>query len=474
MRSRGRLAVLALVAASAVARPAAAYDFTVGLRTIGQGYQTRGFAANGANELLSRRRLTQYMDLVVFDIAPSRWRGDDGDRNLFYFDASLRFDTDFGGYMIGRPTGPNDIYELQQSQFDILYAFLGGRNVGGRVDFQLGRQIHFDLVDFFAFDGGGALVHLTRNFGVEVYGGTEVRGELPLSAPIYELDGTSPGSRDPATRPDQGSMIRPLVGAAVVGGSEGGPLTARLAYRRIWSATADWQPGDPDSGVNDEKLSLTANAAWRNRVYAAGGARFNLLLGEFDDEQLLVKLHTFARQWVTLEHVYLAPTFDGDSIWNVFSTGAYRDLRGVYEVGLGTEAKIYARGFVRFFTPRRAARRRQHGRDLAPRPRFLRARRLLGGRLRRAQDRRRRVGAARDPARVRGRGAADRIRVATGRDVERGDAPDNGGVSFGAQAGGRWQLGRGVKLHLLAEDNVGTYYKSQFRGLAVVEVDASL
>ena len=39
MRSRGRLAVLALVAASAVARPAAAYDFTVGLRTIGQGLQ---------------------------------------------------------------------------------------------------------------------------------------------------------------------------------------------------------------------------------------------------------------------------------------------------------------------------------------------------------------------------------------------------------------------------------------------------
>ena len=71
--------------------------------------------------------------------------------------------------MIGRPTGANDIRELQQSQLDILYAFLGGRNVGGRVDFQLGRQIHFDLVDFFAFDGGDALVRLTRNFGVEAF-----------------------------------------------------------------------------------------------------------------------------------------------------------------------------------------------------------------------------------------------------------------------------------------------------------------
>ena len=51
---------------------------------------------------------------------------------------------------------------------------------------------------------------------------------------------------------------------------------------------------------------------------------------------------------------------------------------------------------------------------------------------------------------------------------------NDAGVVFGAQAGGRWQLGQGVRLHLLAEDNVGTYYTSQFRGLAVVEVDASL
>jgi hypothetical protein len=31
-----------------------------------------------------------------------------------------------------------------------------------------------------------------------------------------------------------------------------------------------------------------------------------------------------------------------------------------------------------------------------------------------------------------------------------------------------------VRLHVLAEDNVGTYYLSQFRGLGVLEVDASL
>ena len=65
----------------------------------------RRYGADGNNELLSRRRLTQYIDLNVYDIAPVHLRGDYGDRNLLSFEASLRFDTDFGGYMMGRRTG---------------------------------------------------------------------------------------------------------------------------------------------------------------------------------------------------------------------------------------------------------------------------------------------------------------------------------------------------------------------------------
>jgi hypothetical protein len=475
VRSGGRLALLALVAGSATApRPAVAYDFAVSLRTIGQGYQVRRFAADGSNELLSRRRLTQYMDLAVFDLAPPRWRGDDGDRNLIYFDASLRFDSDFGGYMLGRPGGSDEIRELKQSQLDILYGFIGGRNVGGRVDFQLGRQIKFDLVDFYAFDGGDAVVHVTRYFAVEAFGGTEVRGELPLSAPIYELDGTSAGSRDPATRPGQASTWRPLVGAAVAGGRDGGPLTARLAYRRVWSATADRLPGEPESGVNAETVSLTAMAAWRNRVAFAGGLRLNLLLGEFDDEQTMVKVRTFSRQWVTLEHAYLAPNFDGDSIWNVFATGAYRDLRAIYEVGLGTEVKAYARGFVRFF----ADSGRSEGASLGATWRrgrgFVRADGYwddgYGGR-KAGVDASARL-TVRRSFELEGRITSYQWRAEQSSNAS--GTPVDAGVAFGAQAGGRWQLGQGVKLHVLAEDNVGTYYRSAFRGLAVVEVDASL
>ncbi|MDB4981050.1 MAG: hypothetical protein JWM82_1802, partial [Myxococcales bacterium] len=214
-------AIFAVLAAwSARAR---AYDFSLDLRTVGQGYQVRGYAPTGGNVLLSRRRLTQSLNLSVFNLEPERWHDDEPGapgKNVVYVDASLRFDTDFGGYMLGRPTGTDEIRELQQSQVDVLYAFVGGRRMGGRVDFQLGRQLHFDLVDFYAFDGASALVRATRVLAAEAFGGTEVRGEAPVASPLFELDGTSAGSRDPATRPEQASMLRPLAGAALVLGAD--------------------------------------------------------------------------------------------------------------------------------------------------------------------------------------------------------------------------------------------------------------
>ena len=488
--ARASALLVGLVMAAGGGARAFAYDFSIDLRTIGQGYQVRGFAPDGTNELLSRRRLTQYLDVNVFDIEPARWRGDEGGRNLIYFDASLRFDSDFGGYLTGRPTGVDEIRELQQNQVDVLFAFVGGRDVGGRLDFQLGRQIHFDMLDFFAYDGGDAVVHVRRGLALEAFAGTEVRGDLPLASPIYELDGTSAGSRDPATRPAQNSVLRPLVGAAVATGGEGRPWALRLAYRRVWSATADPLPGEPTSGVNDEKVGLTGNAAWRDRLVLAGGVRFNLLLGAFDDQQLTLRARLGRHQWATLDYSYLAPSFDGDSIWNVFATGPYRDLRASWEVGLSPEAKAYVRGFVRLFEGRDevADLGPYAGQDvgaLGPGGRVA-----LGGSLG-ASFRRGRTFLRGDGYADGGYGGLKVGSDVTGRFVM-GPAfdlegrltgylwrdnlnPNNdAGVVFGTQAGGRYLLGPGVRLHLLVEDNFGTFYSSQFRGLAVLEVAASI
>jgi hypothetical protein len=490
------LGLVILGSSAGLSTPARAYDFSIDLRTIGQGYQVRGFAPDGSNELLSRRRLTQYLDLSVADIGSEAWHGDDGARNVLTFEASLRFDSDFGGYLLGAPGAAAAIPELKQSELDILYAFLAGRNMGGRLDFQLGRQIHFDLIDFYAFDGADLLFHVIPALAVEAFAGTEVRGAMPLSSPIYELDGTSAGSRDPATRPDQNAEVRPLAGAALVVGDASEPLSARLSYRRMWSDTADRQPGEPGSGVNQEVVSLTATATlWRNRVYLSGGVRYNLLFAELDDEQLAVRVRLTPRQWLTLEHDYLAPTFDGDSIWNIFSTGAYRDLRASYEVGLPGGVKATARAFARFFlsTDDEIATSGPYaGQDIgaaAPGGRFAGGG-SLGATWRRGRGMLRADGYWDDGYGGRKIGVDTTGRIAVRAPIElegrltgyawRSDlssiagAGTGNGVVFGAQAGGRFQLGKGEHLHLLVEDNVGTYYESQFRGLAMFEVDASL
>jgi hypothetical protein len=269
-------------------------------------------------------------------------------------------------------------------------------------------------------------------------------------------------------------MIRPLVGVAAVGGSDGGPWMARLAYRRVWSATADQQPGEPDSGVNDEKLSLTWMFGSPKYVAVYGGTRLNILLGEIDDAQLLVRVPTFRRQALTLEGTYLAPTFDGDSIWNVFSAGAYADARASYEVGIGTEVKAYARGFARFFTASGRAGGGSLGATWRRGRGFLRADGYwddgFGGR-KLGVDASARLGIRR-AFEIEGRLTGYEWSADAASDTAR--SPNDNGVTFGAQAGGRWQLGQGVKLHVLGEDNVGTYYNSAFRVLAVVEVNASL
>jgi hypothetical protein len=476
----GRAALLGLCAWATAPGVARAYDFSVDLRTVGQGYQLRGYLPSGGNALLTRRRLTQVLNLSVFNLEPEGWQRDGeapGARNTLYVDASLRLDSDFGGYLLGRPRGADEIRELQQNQLDLLYGFVGGRNMGGRVDFQLGRQMHFDLCDFYAFDGADVLVRATRAVAAEAFGGTEVRGERPLASPVYELDGTSAGSRDPATRPRQNAQLRPLAGAALVLGEDGGgPVTARLAYRQMWSATADRLPGEPGSGVNDEKLVATASAAWRRRVFVSGGLRYNLLLAAFDDQQVALRVRATQRQWLTVEMAYLAPSFDGDSIWNVFSSGAYRDLRGSYELGLG-EVKLYARGFARHFD---SAEREVGGARWAGGG-------SLGAAWRRARGVLRGDGyfddgfggrkggvdlSARWELRPRAFELEGRLTGYRWRSDQQ-PATDQGFV-LGMQAGARARLGEGVRLHVLAEDNVGTFYAGQYRALAMVEMNASL
>jgi hypothetical protein len=489
MAAPAMLAASALVAFAALAAfdgRAAAYDVALSVRTVGQGYQERRYDSSGAAELLSRRRLTQYLNLSVFNIAPEEWRGRDRDRNALSFELGMRFDSDFGQFLLGRPRGVDDIGELRQNQIDVLYAYLLARDLGGWADLQVGRQLHYDLVDFYSFDGADLQARTGRYLTVQAFGGTEVRGELPLSAPLYEIDGTSVGSRDPVTRPEQSRAIRPLVGGALAL-DRGLPVSARVAYRRVFSETESPIAGDPGSGVNHESLSLTADAHWRDRLFVAGGVRYNLLVAAWDDQQVAVRWRLGARHLLSLEYSYLAPTFDGDSIWNIFGAGAYSDVRAGYDIELSAVWRAHVRGFLRTFTDPTAKCLPALG-GIAGHPC------AYGGNLG-ADGRGTRVRLRIDSYAEGGTNGTGGWKVGgdlAGRlallpsvfDVEGrltiyawradGTPEPRNAMMVGIGGGALYQMSKQMRLHFLGENNTGTYYRAQVRALAVLEVDVTL
>jgi hypothetical protein len=119
-----------------------AYDFQIDAQTIGQAYQLR--AADDA--LVNRRRLTQYLGLSIYNLGPHDDLGRPLPRNQLYLTASLRFDAEIGDYATpAELSGRTPQRELFAEKLDLLYAYVGGNNFLGFLDFQLGRQILVDL-----------------------------------------------------------------------------------------------------------------------------------------------------------------------------------------------------------------------------------------------------------------------------------------------------------------------------------------
>jgi hypothetical protein len=337
-----RLAPLLLIA---VAAPALGYDWELQSETVGQGYQVRRLLDSGQAEMISRRRLTQDLGLGVYNLAPDEWT-DEGRKNQLYVVTRLRFETDFGTYP--ERAARTAIPELQRYDFTLLYGFVGGRDVFGRVDFQLGRQISMDLMDFYSFDGLLVRVRAPGHVALEALGGAAVRSEWPLASPIFELDGTSRNNRDPQTRPQLEDSPAATVGAAV----ETWGLRyfqTRLAYRATISATSGRLEGEPATAFLDERLSWQAAASlWKGLVQPMAGLRWDFLQSRIDQAEAALRVKPGRRHSFVVEYFRAAPTFDGDSIFNVFATEPYQDIRAGWDFeGPGLQA--YARGFTRFF-----------------------------------------------------------------------------------------------------------------------------
>ncbi|HEY5949061.1 MAG TPA: hypothetical protein VIV40_26395, partial [Kofleriaceae bacterium] len=303
----------------------------------------------------------------------------------------LRIDHDFGDFSSGHVTLPGPIRrdaldvipELGESvaDLDLMYGYLEVSGLGDDLlTLQLGRILADDGWGTTAFDGGAAHFEVPSTpLAIDASAGLRVRSASPLGVASYELDGTSgAGCREYVEGPTPGSgswqlvdrqraitnrklasdyeycpqreMRQPTVAASVVMRDVHG-VTGELGYRRTWSETVGLigsvdrldfpdvglYPNDngqaPSTGVNEERLHARVRADLHAGDYAVSpyaSARYSLLHGVIDRGDVGVRVTRGAH---SLEPAveYFFPTFDGDSIFNVFSLEPTTDVRLGYQ-----------------------------------------------------------------------------------------------------------------------------------------------
>ncbi len=321
--------------------------YSVGARTEAQAYQFRTWTGRAWDDpgKLSRYRIVQYLDLGAFDLTTSR------DAARIDFVSSLRLEHDFGLDSV-------DVDRLDiegQPTLHLLYAYLQWKGAAnGYLDFRLGRQIRYDELEFFSFDGLDVHVHTPAYVGFGAFGGWQVKGTSVLGSHTFAPDGVRMTDRrriaagvttDLGANPADAIAYEyldapsPIFGGRVVLENVRN-VNAQIVYRRAVSKT---------EGENVEALPEAAQG-WQTDLEHAGAA---LGVRLFDRWQLYGSAdHDLYRgRWaalragtrvdvipyrlsLTAEAASWNPTFDADSIWLIFATGA----RDEYE--LRADARI--------------------------------------------------------------------------------------------------------------------------------------
>ena len=389
---RASSVLVALVLSSS---PAHAYEYELMARTAGQMYELPTLRLVGADLWLARRRFTQTLTLSVWDIGDLRRkrlkaRSGVPDRGpVVWLTGHLRLDHDFGPWTAGTVTvddraldAIDAIPDLAASSIglDLLYGYLAVDGLAGRVDLRIGRQLEVDALDWWSVDGVSARVRTPWPVLFEATAGLRVRDRSPLGASDFELDGTAsadcheyvegptPGTgswqiidrsrvpgesrlgSDLAFCPERDALLPTGVLAVETAGVRW--LHARVAYRRTQSRT----PGRigpidrldfPDAGLYPDEVGQApawgvdeehASAVIRGTVRAGGAviepwaqARYSLLHGVADEAHAGVRV-TRGAHALEPEVSRSVPTFDGDSIWNVFVVGTSWDARLTYDL----------------------------------------------------------------------------------------------------------------------------------------------
>ena len=292
--------------------------------------------------VLSRRRLTTSLGVSAYDLFLQRDKVADPMAPEINFKARLRYDADYGASP--DETNPANTARLipgfDRGPVDLMYAYIEGRHfLSHTLDFKIGRQYVTDALGWWSFDGAEAKITSPYYVAVEVYGGIEERGGMPLSTGRFEADGAWRGDRtgfNTALAPSfEQNSNAPAFGAAL----ETAGFTwlhSRLSYRRVYntgesltsfSTNGLTSPVSYDgTRVSSDQVgySLEADAA---KVGAfKGGFAYDLYNVKMSNMYASIDAFATKKLIVSLDYDYVSPTFDADSIFNFFDIQPMNDF----------------------------------------------------------------------------------------------------------------------------------------------------
>ena len=345
-RRRARLAPVFILAGLGLLVPsrASALDAEVTSDTAAQFSELR---SPSGETILQRRRLMWTIGVGAYDLFD---RPPAPHQPELTFRTRVRYDADYGAS--GAETETTNYGRLvpgfSRGPVDLMYGYIEGRRfLKGYLGFKLGRQYVTDALGWWSFDGGQVRITTPFYAAVELYGGLEQRGGLPLSTSRYERDGIWRGSRsdyDPMTWPSyQLPGVAPAMGVA----AETAGISwfhARATYRRVNNtgtanassfangiASASQYTG---SRVSSERLGVSFDGTLPNVGGAKAGFAYDMYMGRLANAYASVDAYASEKLTLALDYDYVQPTFDGDSIWNFFVAKPMSDLalRGNYDV----------------------------------------------------------------------------------------------------------------------------------------------
>jgi hypothetical protein len=320
--------------------PARAVETEVNSTSAGQAYT---LSSPWGGLTVKRRRFLETLALGLYHLEggePKPGGPDISVRLRLRLDADAGISSDETAY---NAASDRFVPGLVLAPIDLMYAYVEGRNLAkGWLGFRLGRQYVTDSLGWWAFDGG--LVRVTTPFfaEVELYGGLEERGGLPLSTPRFERNGVWRGDRkgidDTVYTQFEKASIAPSYGVALQ--STGVTwIHGRLDYRKVLNqgdSVVSLLVPDPITGLpvlaqgtrTSSNDSATRSTRAQRRSARSRRPRLRPLQQRAFDLLRPGRLVRRPPRHVGRRVRVLPPVVDGDSIFNYFAHSSMRTISG--------------------------------------------------------------------------------------------------------------------------------------------------